>query len=79
MINRINGSELNAVSVNGKKTVAGYWNLYIEGTERFVNLSPEAIKQYIPDLSAKRRYCYGELLGVEIEGLFGNDLEVIAV
>ncbi|MFE4812784.1 hypothetical protein ACFQ9Y_16845 [Peribacillus simplex] len=79
MINWINGSDIKTVSINGKKTVVGYWNLYIEGTKRFVTLSSEEIKQYIPDLGVKQRYCYGELLDVEIMELFGNDWEDIAV
>ncbi|MFB5932976.1 hypothetical protein ACE8FZ_06640 [Peribacillus frigoritolerans] len=68
----INGSGVKTISVNGKKTVVGHWNLYIEGTKCFVTLSPEEIKQYIPDLGANQRYCYGELLDVEIEHLYGR-------
>ncbi|MEJ9228921.1 hypothetical protein LAV79_05370 [Peribacillus butanolivorans] len=79
MIQWINGEESKTVGVHGKKTVVGYWNLYLEGTAHFVTLSPEEIKQYIPYLGSRQRYCYGELLDVEIEGLFGNNPEVIAV
>ncbi|MEY8731010.1 hypothetical protein AB9M92_01880 [Peribacillus frigoritolerans] len=72
MIKWINGEESSTISVNGKRTVVGHWNLYIEGTPHFVTLSTEEIKQYIPDLGAKQRYCYGELLDVEIEHLYGR-------
>ncbi|MFF5400951.1 hypothetical protein ACFY5J_27115 [Peribacillus butanolivorans] len=80
MIIWINGSDIKTVSVIGKKTIVGYWNLYIEGTTRFVTLSPKEIMQYIPDLGAKQRYCYEDILDCEIEYLFGNlPKEVIAV
>ncbi|MBK5500922.1 hypothetical protein [Peribacillus sp. TH14] len=72
MIKWINGSEPKTFSVNGKKTAIGYWNLYLEGTTHFVTLSPEQIKQYIPYLGNRQRYCYGELLDVEIEHLYGG-------
>ncbi|MFE3973262.1 MULTISPECIES: hypothetical protein [unclassified Peribacillus] len=72
MIQWINGEESKTVSVHGKKTIVGHWNLYLEGTTHFVTLSPEEIKQYIPELGAKQRYCYGELLDVEIEHLYGR-------
>jgi hypothetical protein len=68
----INGSEPERFNVHGKKTAVGHWNLYLEGTTRFVTLSPEEIKQYIPYLGNRQRYCYGELLDVEIEHLYGR-------
>lgn len=79
MIQWINGSNAKTVAVNGKKTIVGHWNLYVTGTNHFVTLSPEEIKLYIPNLGAKQKYCYENLLDCEIEYLFGKIPAEVAI
>lgn len=79
MIKWINGQEPKTIRVNGKKTIVGHWNIYIAGTNHFVTLSPEEIKQYIPNLGARQKYCYEDLLDCEIEYLFGKVIAEVAI
>lgn len=80
MIQWINGEDSKTISVHGKMTVVGgFFNLYIEGTSNFVNLSREQLMQYIPDLGPKQRYCYANLFDFEVEYLFGKELAKAAI
>lgn len=80
MIQWVSSEDSMTVKVNGKRTVVGRWNLYIEGTSTFVNLSREQLMNYFPDLGVKQRYCYAELFDFEAEKLYGKlPEEVIAV
>lgn len=79
MIQWINGEDSKTISVHGKMTLVGHFNLYIEGTSTFVNLSREQLMEFFPDLGAKQRYCYADLFDFEIEALFGKIPAEVAI
>ena len=74
----INGPVVKTVSVRGVRTIVGHWNLYLGDTQQFVTLSPEQIRNFI-SIGPKQRYCYADLLDVEIAFLFGVEMDEIEV
>lgn len=58
------------VQVYYRKTIVGWYNIYIAETERFVNIAPQQFNELFPQVSSKVQCGCGEISYVVFEALF---------
>ncbi|MEH7460180.1 hypothetical protein V7183_24145 [Bacillus sp. JJ1127] len=58
------------VQVYYRKTIVGWYNVYISETERSVNISPQQFKELFPHVNPNTQYGCDELRYAEFEELF---------
>ncbi|MEH7460285.1 hypothetical protein V7183_24710 [Bacillus sp. JJ1127] len=58
------------VQVNYRKTIVGWYNVYIAETESFVNISPQQFRELLPHISPNTQCGCDELSYAAFENLF---------
>ncbi|WP_347320069.1 hypothetical protein [Rossellomorea sp. RS05] len=71
-INRTN--DIETVQVSFVKTIVGWFNVYLAGTERYVTLNPADFCKMFPNVSPRTRLGCKEIQRVEAESHFGADI-----
>ncbi|MDR4936040.1 hypothetical protein RGU11_06625 [Rossellomorea marisflavi] len=68
--NRTNNIE--TVQVSFVKTIVGWFNVYLAGTERYVTMNPDEFKSLLPDITIRVRYGCGEIDRTCAQNYFGE-------
>jgi hypothetical protein len=68
--NRTN--DIETVQVSFVKTIVGWFNVYLAGTERFVTINPDEFKSLLPNTTSRVRYGCGEIDRTRAQRYFGE-------